>query len=81
MIYKGLRDFGGVQINSCNLIGILSAYVPYQELLYSKQTDRVRMIQEENSGLTVVHPVDRIKEVVELEWKRHSNSDEEKTTE
>ena len=28
------------------------------------------MIQEENSGLTVVHPVDRIKEVVELEWNR-----------
>ena len=28
------------------------------------------MIQEENSGLTVVHPVDRIKEVVELEWQR-----------
>lgn len=56
---------------SCNLIGILSAYVPYRELLYSKQTDNVRMIQEENSGLTIVHPVDRIKEVVELEWRRH----------
>lgn len=28
------------------------------------------MIQEENSGLTIVHPVDRIKEVVELEWER-----------
>ncbi len=28
------------------------------------------MIQEENSGLTIVYPVDRIKEVVELEWKR-----------
>lgn len=28
------------------------------------------MIQEENSGLTIVHPVDRIKEVVELEWAR-----------
>ena len=28
------------------------------------------MIQEENSGLTIVHPVDRIKEVVEIEWER-----------
>lgn len=28
------------------------------------------MIREENSGLTVVYPVDRIKEVVELEWQR-----------
>ena len=28
------------------------------------------MIQEENSGLTIVHPMDRIKEVVEAEWTR-----------
>ena len=55
---------------SANLIGILSAYIPYRETLYSRQTGRDRMIQEENSGLTIVHPVDRIKEVVELEWAR-----------
>ena len=61
----------GTQSNSsANLIGILSEYIPYQETLYSRQTGRSRMIQEENSGLTVVHPVDRIKEVVELEWNR-----------
>ena len=53
-----------------NLIGILSAYIPYRETLYSRQTGRDRMIQEENSGLTIVHPVDRIKEVVEIEWSR-----------
>ncbi len=56
--------------NSANLIGILSAYIPYRETLYSGQTGIERMIQEENSGLTIVHPVDRIKEVVELERKR-----------
>lgn len=56
--------------NSANLIGILSEYIPYRETLYSLQTGNARMIQEENSGLTVVHPVDRIKEVVELEWER-----------
>lgn len=53
-----------------NLIGILSAYIPYKETLYSRQSGHDRMIQEENSGLTIVHPVDRIKEVVELEWER-----------
>lgn len=58
---------------SSNLIGILSAYIPYRETLYSRQTGRDRMIQEENSGLTIVHPVDRIKEVVELEWARVEN--------
>lgn len=55
---------------SSNLIGILSAYIPYRETLYSRQTGRDRMIMEENSGLTIVHPVDRIKEAVELEWAR-----------
>lgn len=66
-----LISFNGTpEITNSNLIGILSAYIPYKEALYSRQTERVRMIQEENSGLTVVHPVDRIKEVVELEWKR-----------
>lgn len=58
---------------SANLIGILSAYIPYRETLYSRQTGRDRMVQEENSGLTIVHPVDRIKEVVELEWERNTN--------
>ncbi len=57
--------------NRCGLIGILSAYVPYREILFSKQTGEIRMIQEENSGLTIVHPVDRIEEVVEMEWLRH----------
>lgn len=55
---------------SANLIGILSAYIPYREILFSAQTGKDRMIQEENSGLTIVHPVDRIKEVIELEWNR-----------
>lgn len=55
---------------NANLIGILSAYIPYRETLFSRQTGRDRMVQEENSGLTIVHPVDRIKEVVELEWER-----------
>ncbi len=55
---------------SANLIGILSGYIPYRETLFSRQTGKDRMVQEENSGLTVVHPVDRIKEVVELEWER-----------
>lgn len=31
----------------------------------------VKMVQTENSGLTIVYPVDRIKEVVLLDWNRH----------
>jgi len=35
------------------------------------------MVQTENSGLTIVHPVDRIKEVVEIEWTRLKAKDKE----
>lgn len=60
---------------TANLIGILSQYIPYREVLYGAQTNRERMVQEENSGLTIVHPVDRIKEVVELEYIRMREKD------
>ena len=52
------------------LLGIVRAYIPYQEALYSMQTGRQRSMMEENSGLTVVHPVDRILEVVKYEQER-----------
>lgn len=55
---------------SANLIGLVSAYLPYCETLYSMQTHRKRVINEENSGLTVVVSVDSIKEVVEIERTR-----------
>lgn len=57
--------------SSC-LIGIVGAYLPYQDILYSRQTNRDRMITEENSGLGVVYPVDYILETVELERTRTS---------
>lgn len=58
---------------SANLIGIVSSYLPYQEILRSTQTQRNRMINEENRGLTVVVSVDCIKEVVEIERTRAYN--------
>lgn len=54
-----------------SLIGVLSAYIPYSDILISQQTQEVKMVQTENSGLTIVYPVDRIKEVVLLDWNKH----------
>jgi S1-C subfamily serine protease len=51
------------QTRSC-LIGMVSAYVPYNDIAYSKQTGRARVIFEENTGLALVVPVDHIFEVV-----------------
>ncbi len=56
--------------NTANLIGIVSAYIPYRESLTSIQTQRIRMVNEENSGLTIAFPVDNIIEVVEIERTR-----------
>jgi hypothetical protein len=46
------------------LIGIVQAYVPYQDVAVSLQTGRPRVIFEENAGLAAVHPVDFIIETI-----------------
>lgn len=58
---KGTKSMG-----ASLLIGIVSSYVPYREVAISQQTHMPRIVFEENSGLTWVHPVDCIKEVIQL---------------
>ena len=53
----------------CSLIGMVSAYLPYQEIAVSELTGRSRMMFEENSGLGVVVPVDQIQETITLALK------------
>lgn len=55
------------------LIGILHSYIPYVEKTVSLQTGKTRTIFEENSGLTLVHPVDYILRAVLLEAKRNGH--------
>mgnify|MGYP001853929871 CR=1 FL=1 len=52
------------------LIGILHSYIPYQDKLKSLQTNEIVSITTENSGLTYVHPVDYIRDVIDLEMQR-----------
>lgn len=61
----------GVNSIPAKLLGVLSAYIPYRDVLISQQTQETKMIHTENSGLTIVYPVDRIKEVVLLDWKKN----------
>ena len=56
--------------NRCSLIGMVSAYLPYQEVAVSQQTGRPRMIFEENSGLARVVPHSVIQEAVEVAVKK-----------
>lgn len=45
--------------NKAWLIGVVSGYVPYQDVAISVQTNRPRVIFEENSGMAAVIPIDR----------------------
>jgi S1-C subfamily serine protease len=51
--------------SSAYLLGIVQSYVPYQDVAYSKQTDRPRVIFEENSGLASIVPIDYAQEIIE----------------
>lgn len=46
------------------LIGLVSSYLPYQDVAISQQTRRPRISFEENSGLASVLPVDIIDEAI-----------------
>jgi S1-C subfamily serine protease len=46
------------------LIGIIKSYIPYQDVAISQQTNRPRVVFEENSGLSLVEPVDHILETI-----------------
>ncbi len=63
---SALSITGTNAIEKADLIGIVKAYVPYQDVAVSQQTQRPRVIFEENSGLTAVESVDSIIETVEL---------------
>ena len=65
----------GTNTNSrCGLIGMVSAYIPYQEIAISLQTGRPRMIFEENSGLAKVVPLNVIHEAVEVAVKGRAST-------
>ena len=56
-----------------SLVGIIKSYIPYRDVAVSKQTNRPRVIFEENTGLSLVEPVDRIIETIELDSGDLSN--------
>lgn len=62
--------------NASYLIGIVKAYVPYQDVAVSLQTRQKRVIFEENSGLAAVHPIDFVQELIE-EYLRSSEQNKE----
>jgi hypothetical protein len=55
---------------NARLIGVVAAYVPYREQAIGEQSRKPRIVFEENSGLTVVYPVDYVQEAIQELLKR-----------
>ena len=51
------------------LIGVVSAYIPYRDIAVSAQTQKTRIIFEENSGLAAVIQIDFVKETIQEHLK------------
>ena len=57
----------GTKNNSrAQLIGMVSSYLPYDDIAVSPQTGKPRVIFQENSGLANVVPIDVIQETIEI---------------
>lgn len=59
------RIKGTERNNSSSLIGIVKSYIPYIDIAISQQTGNPRITFEENTGLTLVEPVDHIIETIQ----------------
>ena len=66
----------GTAITSAKLIGMVSGYVPFQDVARSDQTGLPMLASRENSGLAVVVPVDAIKETIAVALDQHRRKQE-----
>lgn len=51
---------GTKSVTRAVVIGIVKSYVPYQDVAVSSQTNRPRVIFEENTGLAAAHSIDAV---------------------
>ncbi len=54
------------KISHARLLGLVAAYLPYQDVAISRQTGRMRLVSEENSGLAQVVPIDAVVELTSV---------------
>jgi len=66
-------SIGGTKSNkSAGLIGVVKSYIPYSDVAISQQTGKPRVLFEDNSGLSIVEPVDYILETIEESERIHN---------
>jgi hypothetical protein len=64
---------------SAALIGVVTDYRPYTDVAISPQTNRARILFEENSGLADVLPIDFVEETIKA-WRKDSDLPDVETT-
>ena len=65
---------GTKSLNQSVLVGIIHSYIPYTEQLRSTQTNEVVEIRRENSGLAYAHPVEFIREIIDIIYPNKSHT-------
>lgn len=63
---EAIRIEGTQSLERCCLVGIVTAFLPYEDVAVSAQTGKPRVIFQENSGLAVVVPAEVIRETIEI---------------
>ena len=58
--------WGTPRFTKPKVLGLVSAYLPYQDVARSEQTGLIRLISEENSGLAKVVPMDAVIELTSI---------------
>jgi V8-like Glu-specific endopeptidase len=66
-IKPNIFDDEKAKTESCKLIGIVGAYLPYQDVAISAQTNRPRIVFEENTGLAIISPAQALKSIFETD--------------
>lgn len=61
----------GKAITSAKLIGLVSSYIPYQDIARSDQTGRPILAAHENSGLATVVPIDAVQETISMAIEKY----------
>ncbi len=72
---------GTESLKKALLIGIVRSWVPYRDIAVSMQTNRPRVVFEENSGLAEAHPVNCIDETIQPDLDQLSESEGESNVE
>ena len=68
----------GETITHAKLIGMVSGYVPYQDIAWSRQTGRPKLI---SAGLATVVPINAIQETISIAAKRYMQKQSMSTSE